>query len=253
MGIKLLAYLLALLNVGYLLWQFHLGRINPAPPQSGHQSSIMLVGEYLRAQRGTDILQALESQSLTWQQTDLDWMLESMRRANNLSLQPGIRLAAGKNTPIRAEHLVSQAWQNQRVCRQTGPFADQALLRQWLDKTSGKHAQIFHQNIVVEKDYQVYYPAAKSLAQSQQDKAILLAQGYQDVWKISDGDLKGGYSLGVFSDKQRAMNLKNQLVANSVKAEIYIRKEINTQWFARLWLEQREAEAIEALTACVAH
>lgn len=253
MGFKLIGYLLVLLNISYLLWQFHLGKIILAQPQVGNQSSILLVGEYLRAQRGVEILPVMENQSQTGQVEDLDGMLESLQRRVDISAQPGIRHGNTKNTLIRSEHLVNEDWRVKRVCRQSGYFPDQASLQHWLDNTPGAYRQIFHQNIEVEKDYQVYYPAAKSLSQSQQDKAILLQQGYLDVWRISGGDLQGGYSLGVFSDKQRAINLKNQLASKRIQAEIHVRKAINAQWFARLWLDEREAVAVETLAVCDRH
>jgi hypothetical protein len=105
-------------------------------------------------------------------------------------------------------------------------------------------------------DFQVFYPPAKNPEQSRINKLMLNAKGLQDIWLIPAGENKGGYSLGVFNDKQRANNFKNQMTQIGIQAEIKQREKTKMQWFARVLLEKAQLQQLgaraSALSACPA-
>ena len=108
---------------------------------------------------------------------------------------------------------------------------------------------IVQKEVAVISDYQVYYPAAKTTEQSLSDKAMLLSKGVQDMWKLPSGELKGSYSLGVFKDKQRANNLKEQLAEKGVRVKINQREKTNVQWFVDVVFDKAKLKQFQLTKA----
>lgn len=255
---KLLCYVLCLLNFGYLLWQFHEGGLNPTAPQPSHYSSILLVSEYARAQRGAVISSVLDQQSHIWKQAEVEHILNHMRGVDIWIKRLPVVVSTKSvkpHEPMKVDILTPKEALLVRKCYQVGPFANEALVRQWLSKNALKQQQLLHKDAVLAKDFQVYYPAAKTPEQSRLDKMLLLAKGRQDIWTIPSGELKGGYSLGVFSDKQHATVFKNQLAEQGIRAEIHGRGGVQTEWFVTIMLDKNQLQQIEhkgiELVSCV--
>ena len=264
---KWLFFLLCLLNLGYLLWQFHNGRLDMQPQISSDSSSLLLVSEYQRARRGAEISGLLDKQvehrMVQWQQADMQRMLLELTAEKRWWRMP---FARSKPKKIVKPEIVKKVVEPVKPkpalpvvelkCYEVGPFSDELSAKQWLTKNSLNSKQIIQKDSVVPSDYQVYYPAAKTLDQSKLDKAMLHDKGIQDVWQIPSGEMKGAYSLGVFKDKQRAFVLKDELATKGVKAQIKQRGKTVTQWFLRVMLDraklkQYQSETVQVL-ACSA-
>lgn len=248
---KRLFFLLCFLNVCFLLWQFHAGRLNGDEPTAVGPSSILLVGEYQRAQQGARISAVIDHRAVEWRQLETDRILADLR---NETWQPKVVpvSVAKKSTKLNEPTKTVEAPKPQtkvveRKCFDAGPFADEFGLKRWLAAKTLDSKQITQKDIVIASDYQVYYPAAKKTEQSQANKAMLLAKGYQDIWMIPEGELKGGYSLGVFREKQRAIHFKNQLSDKGIQAEIKQRDKTKPQWFVRVMLDKTKLKQYQAL------
>ena len=248
---KRLCYLLCLLNVGYLFWQFHSGRINPIKPADQQASGILLVSEYLRANRGALISSVLDQSINLERQAALDGMLADLKpeadspRLLTLSVKP--QQADGHAEPVKVREVEPAELELPGQCYQLASFASEVQLRQWLNKHGLTPQELWQAGGVPAKDYQVYYPAAKNPEQSRIDKMLLVAKGQQGIWKIASGDLQGAYSLGVFSDRQRATVFKNQLVEQGIRAEVYARGEVQPKWLATVMLTSQQAQNLKPL------
>ncbi len=246
---KLLCYVLGLLNIGFLLWQFHTGKLNLFAPPPDVYSPILLVDEYARAQRGALISSVLDRQSMKLAGSGFEWIRDARPRLDSrIKDQPvlaEVKPASPSSEPAKAEAAAPEAPLEISHCYQVGPFTSESLIRQWLDKNAVRPQQLLHTDAVAAKDFQVYYPAAKTPEQSRIDKMLLAAKGRQDAWKIPDGELKGSYSLGVFRDQARAAIFKNQLAEQGIQAEIHARGEVRAKWLARLMLEKNRRRRLE--------
>lgn len=245
---KLLFYVLCLLNAGYFLWQFHEGRLNLITPQPVSYSSILLVSEYARAQRGAAISEVLDKQVQRWKQTELDRILSRLRDGNQQTkrLPVTVHIKPIKTSePAKMAAPASKEPPIPRKCYQVGAFKTEVLARQWLGKNALSPQQLLQKDTVPAKDYQVYFPAAKTPEQSRLDKMLLVAKGLRDIWTIPSGEFKGGFSLGVFSDKQRAIVFKNQLAGQGIRAEILARGDAPSQWYATVMLDKNQRQSLE--------
>jgi hypothetical protein len=248
---KRLCYLLCLLNVGYFFWQFHSGRINPIEPAEPKASAILLVSENLRANRGALISSVLDQSIHVERQTELEGMLADLKPQHDFSklfaLSTQTRQVKTQTEPVKAREVVPTEPESAKQCYQIGSFASEVQLRQWLNKHGLSHRKLWQEGGVPAKDFQVYYPAAKTPEQSLIDKMLLTAKGQQGIWKIASGDLQGSYSLGVFSDRQRATVFKNQLAEQGIRAEIFARGEMQPKWLAAVMLTNQQSQRLKSL------
>lgn len=239
---KPLFFLLCLLNIGFFLWQFNAGRVTPSPSEPAMHSSILLVSEYARARRGAAISATIENSIRRWRLAEVDQILENLRgrswtmptySATVVVKAPKPREVAKVVEPVKppVQAIVYK-------CVEAGPFVDQPSLKKWLVEHGLTSKQVFEKESTIPNDFQVFYPAAKTPEQSRINKLMLNAKGFQDIWLIPSGDNQGGYSLGVFKEKQRAINFKNQLVQIGIQAELKQREKTKTQWFARVMLDK---------------
>lgn len=248
---KNLFYLLCALNIGYLSWQFHVGQFDPLAQQQHRQtpyhqtppSSLLLLAEYRAAQRGVYVQRIVESMMADWQSSKLEATLTRLRMAENddwLSKATRSTKPPELSNPAPAALLASE-----RSCFVAGPFPDEHAMTAWLKHNalhglSTTHLSTTQRQTTSVRDYQVYYPPASSPEQTRQDKAMLAAKGFDGVWVMASGDNKGGLSLGVFSNVQRAMSFKNQLMAQGIQTAIQPRTETKTQFFATVMFDQRQ-------------
>lgn len=253
---KRLFFLLCLLNLSFLLWQFRIGNLTSEKPREVAPSSIFLVGEYERARRGAHISGFIDNTIRQWRQTELENMLAELRGESwQLQLTP-VPVATKPSKPLEPEKIVEPVKPPlkvvERKCYEVGPFDGELGAKKWLAEKSLIGKQILQKDFAIPYDYQVYYPAAKTPEQSRINKMMLNAKGLQDIWMIPDGDLKGGYSLGVFREKQRALNFRSQLAEKGIQAEIKLRDKTRVEWFVRVMLDKSKLKQYESPSAKVA-
>ena len=247
---KRLFLLLCLINVIFLLWQFHIGRLNPHPKKTIAPSSILLVSEYERANRGAEIDRIIEQNIQHWKAAEIRWILADLKNEQwqmkpvSVPTVKKIVKPEEPKTPIKPEKPVVQTVE--KKCFEVGPFVDELSIKKWLEQVALVREKIIQKEVSVPNDYQVYYPAAKTEEDSRINKMLLTAKGVQEIWQIPSGELKGAYSLGVFKEKQRALVLMSQLAEKGIQAKIKQRDKMVPHWFARIKLEKAKVKQYES-------
>ena len=239
---KRLFFFLCLLNAAYLLWQFHVGRLNPQPKKQLEPSTILLVSEYEHARHGADITQRIERNIEGWQASEIDWIYADLKNEQwkpKFKRAPVVKKSSEpeeiKKAPEPVKPVIKVA---EKKCFEVGPFEDELSVKNWLKEKALAKEQIMQKDVAIPNDYQVYYPAAKTEEDSRINKMLLQAKGVQDIWQIPSGELKGAYSLGVFREKQRALVWQRQLAEKEIQAQIKQRDKMVPKWFAKIRLEK---------------
>lgn len=250
---KVLFYLLCVLNLSVLLWELREGRFESTPVNQATDGSILTVEEFTRAKRGAEINAHIQQRIKRWQQTETEQMLADLRD-EHWQLQAVPAKNKPKQPVVKAEETKPVQPPIVRKCFETGPFDDEASLKKWLGQKALVSKQVVQRELITDIDFQVFFPAAKTPEQARLNKSMLNAKGLQDIWMIPDGENKGGFSLGVFTEKQRALLFKTQLEGQGIRAEIKQRQKTKPQWFVRVMLDkvavnQYESKALK-LTAC---
>lgn len=246
---------LVLANAVFLLWQFHAGRLDFAASRPQAPSSILLAPEEMRAQRGARIAAVTAQTLAVWRQAELDGMLADLRESV-WHVKPGLQwprtVKRQKNVmPAKVEQSVKTLPAPAvaavvRSCYEAGPFADAKAVHKWLAKQRLADGRAVEKEVPVATDFQVYYPAAKTEEQSRANRAMLAEKGVADIWRIPAGDNKDGFSLGVFSDKERALIFKSQMAEKGIIAQIMQRHKTQSRWFARISLDKAGLKSLQA-------
>lgn len=230
---RTLFFALCLINVVVGLWTArHPAQQSPTTAQS--VGTLLLADELTRAQRGAFISARMDESS----EVELvDQRLRQLNQPQNGWLKPiPAPLLAETKTPV-VEQVVKSEEQKPKpsYCYLIGPFDDAGEVSDWLKKRKFV-GEVQEKPVNQSSTYQVYWPVAKKDAteQTRQNKQLLLSKGYSDVWVIPDGELKGALSLGVFSEKQRAVVFRNQLLQQDIKAELKERIKIKVTFYAQL-------------------
>jgi len=108
------------------------------------------------------------------------------------------------------------------ICYEAGPFATKSAYQVWLRRLNVEQDAIkpvSRQGDVI-SSYQVYYPAAETLAESEANVQMLKAQGINDLLLLRNGEELGQISLGVFTTERRALAMQSELLAKGVRVEI---------------------------------
>lgn len=242
--------LLCLINVSYLMWQFHIGAFDSKPVVIGNAPELRLVDEELRARRGAAISGVLDAKLERW--LNDDWAAIASRLRDNNSVRQGYPLfwinkppavVVAKKAPVKPPEF----------CFEAGPFEDESSSKQWLKKHELPARETLRKDVDVAGDFQVFYPAAKNPDQLRNNKAMLNAKGLTDIWSVPDGDFKGALSLGVFTDRQRATLFKNQLAQRGIQADIRQRTKTVPRWYVRFMADKSRSRSLAAsaeLTPC---
>lgn len=99
--------------------------------------------------------------------------------------------------------------------------------------------------------YIVYYPAPASMEESFLTAADLkIHHGIKDLYVISDGEIKGAISLGVFSNEQNAESAKSKFEQKGLQVRIKPRFPIESAYKVRMrWTAQQEHSAEQLVDA----
>lgn len=250
---KVLFYLLCVLNLSVLLWELREGKFVSVPTEPVSDNGILTVEEFARAKRGAEINARIQQRIQRWQQTEIEQMLADLR-GQHWQLQPIPAKNKPKQPTVKAEETKPLQPPIVRKCFETGPFDDEASLKKWLAQKALTSKQIVQRELITDIDFQVFFPAAKTPEQARLNKSMLNAKGLQDIWTIPEGDNKGSFSLGVFTEKQRALLFKSQLEGQGIHAEIKQRQKSKPQWYVRVMLDKAVVNQYESknlkLSAC---
>lgn len=214
---KIVFFLVALANVALFMWEYNKGAFKPVIEISQvDQEPILLVSEKPVERKQT----ATEDKSPPLGQNDLN-------TADSQKPAPAIQdkdveknTNSGKETPL--------------ICYEAGPFSDDDYAA-WRSQSNLAESAIHS----VSRDeqaissYLVYYPAAKTLAESEANLQMLKDQGINDILLFKSGEDKGQISIGVFKNENRALLQKSRMLAKGIKVEVKARYKTKTQKYVR--------------------
>lgn len=246
---KTVFFLLLLLNIALPLWQWR--ETEPEASSDSGLPPILLEHEYRTAQRGALIEDVYQRQLAVAEAIEIVRPGLGARDGSELPDVEGLLLANARpvivTTVVPTPAVASQEQKEKQslmTCYQIGPFVDQPSLALWLRNRDLKAASTLVRDVEEPLDFQVLYPAAKNPEQQRINKQMLNEKGIVDLWTIPVGDNKGAFSLGVYSDIQRANLFRKQLSEKGINAEVKQRFKTSQQYYAKLMLDKAQREQI---------
>jgi hypothetical protein len=204
-AMKILFYIGCLLNIGFFLWEWRNGAFNP-PPISKSLPTIFLADEWRRMQTTPDIRILLN------------------RELENLSILPPVlfppaaakSLARGPRVKIAEKSASSYATS---ACLEIGPFSSSQTAKNWM-VSQNLNGTIFIKTELWADSYMVYMPASSDAEQDRLRLQTLNAKGVKDFWLLTNGEMKGALSLGLFKEKSRAEAMQSKFAQLGLKTAI---------------------------------
>ena len=179
MRMKLLVWLLVLLNVGLLVY-FNLDVIAPKPPMADRS------------------IQPEKLKILS--QADLD------------AIPQKVAQAAAEPSPVVAVDAPSSCYKWGNFTKTNLPAAQVVLVR------LGLQSDVNQEQVAAEdRRFWVYYPPLKSAELAQQKAEEIRAMGVSELFIVQDSQWRNAISFGLFQDEQLASALLNDLLAKGVK------------------------------------
>ena len=176
---KLLVWLLVLLNVGLLVY-FNLDVIAPKPAMADRS------------------IQPEKLKILS--QADLD------------AIPQKVAQVAVEALPVAAVDAPSSCYKWGNFTKTNLPAAQVVLVR------LGLQSDVNQEQVAAEdRRFWVYYPPLKSAEQAQQKAEEIRAMGVNELFIVQDSQWRNAISFGLFQDEQLASALLNDLLAKGVK------------------------------------
>ncbi len=236
---KILFFLMLTANVALFMWEYKAGALAPIStteiPAANtliNPDSILLLSELKNVSPEAAPLPAPAS-------TDLD-------------VKPDTSVSTDSNdepsAPTDAEQIENDAAEP-LLCYEIGPFANEKTYQKAISLLSDANNIItpLSKDDQVANKYMVYYPAAETPAQSQANLQMLKNQGFHDLWLLKSGKEQGQISLGVFSTEERALTMKNRMLAQGLKAEVKTVFKSKSQKYALLKSDSNSTERLDEL------
>lgn len=228
---KIVFFLAALANVALFMWEYNKGAFAPVIEISQVDQEPIL----LAAEKPVERKQAVaEDKSLPLGQNDLT-------TADSQKPAPAIQdKDVEKNTNSSEETPV--------ICYEAGPFADDDEYAAWRSQSNVAESVIHSVSRDEEAigSYLVYYPAAKTLAESEANLKMLKDQGINDILLFKSGEDKGQISIGVFKNENRALLQKSRMLAKGIKVEVKAKYKTKTQKYARFKNDDKVLKSLNA-------
>ncbi|MGZ8163452.1 MAG: hypothetical protein ACXWTT_11370 [Methylobacter sp.] len=251
---KILFFLVALVNVALLMWEYNTGTFEEAIDTSDqktlqNQEDILLVSELKN--NLSNVLQAGKHEPDSVEHS-LSPESDGIGIDNTVleNPMPGLKL---NDSAITATEKLGESDKNTGVnpviCYEAGPFVSDKVYQAWMKQLTAVKDSIkpIIKDAQVLSDYQVYYPAAETLIESEANVQMLKNQGINDIWLLRTGEEQGQISLGVFNKEGRALIMKNQLLAKGINAEVKARYKIKPQKYALVRSNSKVMESLEVL------
>lgn len=246
--------MVALANVTLLMWEYHKGAFEKTVHASEqeflqNQEEIMLVSELKR-----DLLTTLQTRNpqsgedapLLPTKSDVNGIDKVIIENPSLGLKlndPAIVLTGNPQEDDK------NSGENPVICYEIGPFASDKAYQAWINQLTAVKDNIkpVIKDEQVVSDYLVYYPAAETLIQAEANMQMLKDHGVNDLWLLRTGEEKGQISLGVFNKEERALIMKNQLLAKGINAEVKARYKSKPQKYALIQGDNKIMDSLAVL------
>ncbi len=166
---------------------------------------------------------SIDNQKTTHQTASLEQNLAKVKNVNPL-------------LPNNTENTIKQTHQEKAICYQIGPFSDIDRLERWrqFNQINPVTLKQFKKKIQSVSSYLVYYPAAETFAKSKENVLMLKRKGINDLWLFRSSELKGTVSLGLFTEEDKALSLKEKLVQSGLDVEIMQRYKTESVLYAQI-------------------
>ncbi|NOT10966.1 MAG: hypothetical protein HOP23_03880 [Methylococcaceae bacterium] len=253
---KILFFFLALANAAFFMWEFHKGAFAPDSKTSidksnDYQEQIVLISELeadnpLASQSNkvpspvyeldfTDRIDKKpgETEFISEKLTDSGWDVPETSTLATTRINPKILSVE----PVEEPTI---------ICYEAGPFANEQVFKIWENRLNGFIASV-SKEVQTVKDYLVYFPAAETLMLSQANLQMLKEKGITDLWLLTQGAEQGQISLGIFNREEKALIMKNELLAKGITAEVKARYKSKVQKFAVIRAEVDVTDNLEFL------
>ncbi len=261
---KIVFFLVALANVSLFMWEYNKGAFVPVietSQQNAHidQEPILLVNELKKDSTESEIalflsvldtldnkrhLQNFITEILSEPETTLN-LVEQKQTVVEKKLLPLEQndfntTNLEKSVPtIQAEKVQINTKSSEKtpvICYEAGPFSDGDDYAAWRNQLSVAEGAIqsFSRDEQTISSYLVYYPAAKTLMESEANVQMLKDNGINDLWLFRTGGDKGQISIGVFKNENRALMQQSRMLARGIKVEVKARYKTKTQRYAQV-------------------
>ena len=148
------------------------------------------------------------------------------------------------------DSLELQNPENESICFETGPFDDKELILAWdaQNPVQAENVSFNIKDIEIVSGYMVYYPAAKTILQAEENIANLEAKGLGNLWLFKFGDMKSAISIGFYDEQAEAQKILKNLEKLGVDAKIKAHSKVKNHTFAQItWtIDKREVSALIA-------
>jgi hypothetical protein len=255
---KVLFFFLALANVAVFMWEYHQGAFS-VPQQtlegtdSDYPEQIVLLSEL----NSNSKIAGEINKSATIAKSDSVGKDEIEEKpstpeslADNLTAvsKPVLDAPVLEATPNNSEKTPDKQKNESAViaCYEAGPFANNTVYQIWEKRLSGYIKPVDRDEQIV-SDYLVYFPASGTLIESKANMQMLKEKGINDLYMISNGEEQGLISLGVYRREERALIMKNELLAKGINAEVKSRYKNKVQKFAFIKGESAALVHLESL------
>ena len=150
----------------------------------------------------------------------------------------------GEQEPPYTDQLSPQDLENKLVCFEVGPFDNKDQFLEWNVKNliKAKNISFYLKGVEIVSGYLVYYPAAKTTQQAEENVAVLESKGVDNLWLFKFGDMKGAISLGFYDTEIRAKKIRKALEKSGVDAKIKTHSKVKNHTFAQIAWKKSEQE-----------
>ena len=246
---KILFFLVVIANVALFMWEYKTGAfvsITETSEQNAGsgQEQILLVSE-LKNIPQTVIPVAVSEQTVAAN--------VSTDEAGKPVLVPEALPAESIDKPALEESTagdlsISNAEKIAVHCYEVGPFANKKVYQTFMNQIKNIESEIkpINRDEQIASNYMVYYPAAETGLESENNIRMLKNHGIKDLWLLT-GEDKGKISLGLFIKEENALIMKNELLAKGINAEVKSRYKTKSQKYALIKSDDKLMERLDVL------
>ena len=273
---KIVFFLVALANVALFMWEYNKGAFEPVIEISQQnvlvdQEPILLVSELKKDSPESEtaifssVLDSLDNkrplqnfitENILESEVTMKPVEQKQTVVENklLPLEQNDLNTAVLEKPaptIQVEKFEDNAKNNEKIpaiCYEAGPFTndDYAAWRNKLSVAEGVIQSVSREEQAI-STYLVYYPAAKTLMESEANLQMLKDNGMNDLWLFRTGGDKGQISLGIFKNENRALMQKSRMLAKGIKVEVKARYKTKIQRYAQVKSDDKILKSLDKL------
>lgn len=248
---KNLFFLVAIANVALFMWEYKTGAfvsITDTTEQHADldQEQILLVSELKNVPQVIASVSVSEQPIAETAATD-----EANKSAPKPEPLPAVSESIAKpalEKSMANDSNISDADKIEECAYEVGPFVNKKIYQSWLNRLKDIKSEIkpINRDEQVASNYMVYYPAAQTELESEDNIKMLKSHGIKDLWLLT-GENKGNISLGLFIKEETALIMKNELLAKGINAEVKAIYKTKSQKYALIRGDDKLIERLEVL------